>query len=271
MALPEPPKNETSPSGAALPKNETTPPETAAHNSEVQPKEAAPQKAKKRSRKRVIILAIIILLVSLALYFLFKAFLSPKPGGYGEMVDVNAPVKTPETGGESGLAAEDSVNLPLAEALKTGQAIASSENFDLLQINLEGSGTNVFDLAENEILELSRIKSELYIAKENDKSEIRAIISCRTNKRSYIEVAYSKSGEKDKKIIKDTDLGFSHVLAIPALDPDSVYKYSVNATDLNQAQVSSEQFVFYTGAGNISLVDILGSAAQKVFGWAIGN
>lgn len=250
-------------------KNEASPEETVS-NKETLPKEkeavsAEPAEPEKNGKKRIIIILIILLLVSAALFYLFKFALAPKPGSQPGPIDVSQPVKTIE------VAKDITPATTTTESAKSGQAIASSENFDLLQISLEGSGTNVYDFGENELFTLSNISSELYSAKQGDKSEIRAVVSCQTNKRSYIEVEYLKSGEKDKQVIRDEYLGFNHVLVIPALDPDSVYKYSISATDLNQTKVYSEQFVFYTGVGSISLVDILGNAVQKVFGWAIGN
>ncbi|MDD4900619.1 MAG: hypothetical protein PHS62_00700 [Patescibacteria group bacterium] len=239
--------------------NQTAPP-----NSEVQSKAAAPA-VKKISGKRIIIWTIIILLVALALYFLFKFFLSPKADDYGAAVDVNQQAKTIETSKDLG------PETAAPAIIQRAQAVASSENFDLMQISLEGSGTNVFDFEENNILELSDVASELYTVKQGEGNEIRAVISCRTNKRAYVEVEYLQSGEKDKKTVKDDYFGFGHTVVLPELNPDSVYKYSIRATDTSQAVVYSEQFVFYTGAGNISLVDILENAVQKVFGWAVGK
>lgn len=230
---------------------------------EALPKEPTLAEVKKKRKRRIVILIIILLILLPIFYYLFKSFLSPKSNSYGDAIDANLPVKTTDA----------SKNNPsvMAEPTELAKAIASSENFDMLQISLEGSATNVFDFGENEIFTLSNVASELYSTKEGDKSEIRALISCRTNKRSYVEVEYFKSGEKDKKTIKDSYLGYNHILVIPALDPDSVYRYSISATDLNQTKIYSEQFVFYTGVGNISLLDILGSAVQKVFGWALGQ
>jgi uncharacterized protein RhaS with RHS repeats len=59
------------------------------------------------------------------------------------------------------------------------------------------------------------------------------------------------------------------MVIITGLDADSVYRYSVKAVDPNGNKDSSDQFVFYTGAPNVSLMDVLGNATQKVFGWAM--
>jgi hypothetical protein len=261
----EPTKNENSPNQAvsrndatseAAPPNQADSPDQ--NEAKLKAKEAELAAEKKKRRRRMIILIIIILLLLPLFYFLFKIYLPPKK----EVINVQEPAKT----------VKQTVMLATTtEAAKRAKAVAQSENFDMMQINLEGSATNVFDFGENEILTMTNVTSELYSARQGDKSEIRAVISCQTNKRAYVEVEYYKSGEKDKKIVKDSFLGFSHMLLLPALDPDAVYRYSISATDLNQIKIYSEQYVFYTGPGNISLVDILGSAVQKVFGWTMGK
>ena len=219
---------------------------------------------KRGQRRRIIIWVIIIFLLLFGLYFLFEWFLSTKTKSLGNTISVNQPNNTFDISQNNSTA----TTTPLA---RKSDAIASSENFEMLQINLEGSGTSVFDFGENEIFSLSNVMSELYTTKEGDTTEIRAAISFQTNKRSYAEVEYYKSGEQVKKVFKDTYLGFNHTMVIPALDPDSVYRYAISATDINQTKIYSEQYVFYTGVGNISLVDVLSNAVQKVFGWTLGQ
>ena len=243
-------------------KNDVSPQQAAPKNNETLKEEAVLAKDKEKRGRRIMAWIIIILLLLLGLIFLLIMFLWPKQNIYGGKIDVKEPASTINA----------NQNLLLATttaAAKRAKAIAESENFEMLQINLEGSATNVFDFGETEIFTLSNVASELYTVKAAERTEIRAVISGQTNKRSYAEVEYYKSGEKDKKVFKDAYFGFNHILVIPGLDPDSVYRYSLSATDLNQTKIYSEQFVFYTGAGNISLLDVLGSAVQKVFGWAL--
>ncbi|HAI74520.1 MAG TPA: hypothetical protein DCS28_00590 [Candidatus Moranbacteria bacterium] len=149
--------------------------------------------------------------------------------------------------------------------------MASSENFSVAQINLnDGIGSDMTDFEQNPLLEISDIKSELYSIKDGDKNEVKAIISCKTSKKAFIEIEYFKSGEKTGRTIKDLYSGFTHTLTI-SVDIDSVYKYSIKATDVFGNEAKSEQLVFYTGAPNISLIDTLENAFRKVFGWALGG
>jgi hypothetical protein len=151
-------------------------------------------------------------------------------------------------------------------------ALASSENFNATQISVNGGigpSETLVDFEGGGLLSVSNVKSELYSVKDGDKSEVKAIISCQTNKKTSIEITYSKSGEKVAKVMKDVYYGLNHTLVIPALEADSVYRYSIKAKDPVGNIANSDQFVFYTGAPNISLMDVLGNATQKVFGWAM--
>ncbi len=151
-------------------------------------------------------------------------------------------------------------------------AIASSENFNATQISVNGGvglSDVLMDFENSGVLTVNNVKSELYTIKDGDKSEVKAIISCQTNKKTTIEISYFKSGEKTPKVMKDDFFGLNHMVIIPSLDADSVYRYSVRATDPSANSVNSDQFVFYTGAPNVSLMDVLGNATQKVFGWAM--
>lgn len=155
---------------------------------------------------------------------------------------------------------------------KKSEALAGSENFSATQISVNegvGSSDTLMDFENSGILTIDNVKSELYSIKDGDKSEVRALIDCQTNKKTTIEIEYLKSGEKNKKIIKDDFFGLKHLLIISALDADSVYRYSIKATDSTGNIASSDQFVFYTGAPNVSLMEVLSNATQKVFGWAM--
>ncbi len=151
------------------------------------------------------------------------------------------------------------------------QPILLSENFKMgqLTVNSNSNVANIGEFEESDILKINNIKSELYSIKEGDKDTNKAIISCNTTKRANIEVDYIKSGEKEVKTVNSEFYGMDHTIIISGLDPDSVYKYSVNAIDLVGNKVTSDQFVFYTGAPNVSLMTVLENATQKVFGWAM--
>lgn len=158
--------------------------------------------------------------------------------------------------------------------VKKQEALTSSENFNAFQFNINGGAgvsDSLVDFENSGLLAVSNVRSELYSIKDGEKDEVKAIVGCQTNKKTIIEVEYLKSGEKNAKIMKDDYFSLSHLVIVPALEPDSVYRYIVKAQDPIGNSVSSDQFVFYTGAPNISLMDVLSNATQKVFGWAMNK
>ncbi|MFA5962218.1 MAG: hypothetical protein WC848_06045 [Parcubacteria group bacterium] len=158
------------------------------------------------------------------------------------------------------------------QAIVGSGAVFSSENFKATQLALDdGAGFGLVDFDENTLLKIGDIKSELYSIKEGDKTEIKGLINCSTTKRAKAELEYFKSGTTDAKTIKEQSYGTQHSWVIAGLDADSVYKYSLRSTDVSGSKISSEQFVFYTGAPNVSLIDVLSNAVRKVFGWALGG
>jgi hypothetical protein len=158
------------------------------------------------------------------------------------------------------------------QAIVGSGAVFSSENFKATQLALDdGAGFGLVDFDENTLLKIGDIKSELYSIKEGDKTEIKGLINCSTTKRAKAELEYFKSGTTDAKTIAEQAYSTQHSWVIAGLDADSVYKYSLRAMDVSGNEISSEQFVFYTGAPNVSLIDVLSNAVRKVFGWALGG
>jgi hypothetical protein len=157
---------------------------------------------------------------------------------------------------------------------KKERAFASSESFNTLQMTASGGGISapkeeVVDFEDGGLLEVSDIKSELYTIKDGDRSEVKAIISCQTNRKTTLEIEYFKSGEKITRMMQDVFPSSNHITILSSLDTDSVYRYSVSALDSKGNIANSDQFVFYTGAPSVSLMDTLSNATQKVFGWAM--
>jgi hypothetical protein len=156
---------------------------------------------------------------------------------------------------------------------KNEKALASSESFSAMQISANGGGVGnseeLVDFEDSGLLRVEDIKSELYTIKDGDKSEVKAIISCQTNRKATLEIEYFKSGEKNKHVMKDVFFSSNHITILSSLDTDSVYRYAVSALDSRGNKVTSDQFVFYTGAPSVSLMDTLSGATQKVFGWAM--
>jgi hypothetical protein len=143
-----------------------------------------------------------------------------------------------------------------------------SEDFKIRQINISGSLNVDLEMGdENSPLAISAVKNEVFSSREED--EIKSVVSWKTNRLSISEVEYSKNGEDWMKNVKEDGFGVEHSVMLPALDADSVYSLIINGRDRDGDKISSEKFAFYTGAPNISFIDVLEEASGKLFGWAM--
>jgi hypothetical protein len=151
---------------------------------------------------------------------------------------------------------------------ETKDKFLTSEDYKIRQLSV---GDNmVTDLnSEDEAMPLviADIKSGIYGAK--DKDETSMVLDWKTNKTSSCDISYYKKGDTASKISKEGDFVLSHTMVISNLDADSVYGYKIKCLDRWGNEKTSEEYVFYTGAPNVSFMDILGNAAGKLFGWAI--
>lgn len=144
----------------------------------------------------------------------------------------------------------------------------SSENYKITQLTIKGEGGMESDNENEEtILEISDVRSEVYSLK--DKDETRALISWKTNKSATSEMVYEKKAEKIEKKIKDSGYSLNHSVIIENLDADSIYGFKIKNVDKWGSEKGSDEYVFYTGAPNVSLIDVLENATTKLFGWAI--
>jgi hypothetical protein len=144
----------------------------------------------------------------------------------------------------------------------------SSEDYQITQLAIKGEG-GIESSSENETtaLEITDVRSEVYSLK--DKDETKALVSWKTNKSATSEMAYEKKAEKTEKKIKDNGYSLNHSAIIENLSADSIYGFKIKNIDKWGNEKESEEYVFYTGAPNVSLVDVLESATTKLFGWAI--
>jgi len=214
------------------------------------------QKIEDPEKKKIIKLAILIILLAVLIFIFKKSFVLEKNVDRALLNYV---------GQSTGVVLGEKDTILSANGLKS---VAASENYRLTQVNLGGVNAEVMDFTDSGLFQIGNIKSELYFSKEETQKETRAVISFDTSRQSYAEIEYFKNGDSDKNSIKSLNLGRSHVITIPELNSDSVYRYLIKAEDPSGNLAVSEQFVIYTGAAEISLVDILEEAARKVFGWA---
>lgn len=143
-----------------------------------------------------------------------------------------------------------------------------SENYKVSQVSIGGELLADFENSDKmSVLELMDIKNELFVTK--NKEEIKMLISWKTNKTTKGYIEYAKEGDSDFKKIEVNNNGLSHSALVSNLDPSSVYTYTITSQDKWGTEKKSDKYVFYTGAPNVSLIDVLENAAKKVFGWAM--
>lgn len=203
---------------------------------------------------------IILILFLIGLAFVFRDLYNLSPASEEAGVSVTQPAIMPIVNKKS-MVASSSTQLI--------EAVAASENFKITQVNFGEVVADVLDFSDSGIFQVSGIKSELYFSKGEGQKETRAVISFQTGRQSYAEIEYIKNGETIRKTVSDPYFDRNHIITLPTLDADSVYKYFIIAEDVEGNKIVSDQFVLYTGAAQISLVDILEEAARKVFGWAM--
>jgi hypothetical protein len=146
----------------------------------------------------------------------------------------------------------------------------SSEDYKINQFVIIGEGgTETSSENENTILEILNVRSEVYSLKGKD--ETKALVVWKTNKSSISEIAYKKRGENIEKIIKENEYNLSHSQIIENLDADSIYSFKIRNIDKWGNEKVSDEYVTYTGAPNVSFIDVLENATTKLFGWAMKN
>jgi hypothetical protein len=154
------------------------------------------------------------------------------------------------------------------ESSAQNETVYRSENFSAHQITF-GGDTIVSQNEEQRDLSVYEVKSELLTTKS--KEEIKLAVTWKTNRTTRCEIEYQKSGEKNGKKIGEEKFGYSHQAIIGKLNPSTAYTFTIRARDKWGNEKLSERFAFYTGAPNISIIDMLTGAVKDTFGWAVGK
>ncbi|OGI26233.1 MAG: hypothetical protein A3J76_01475 [Candidatus Moranbacteria bacterium RBG_13_45_13] len=141
-----------------------------------------------------------------------------------------------------------------------------SENYQSRQLTFGGDVIVPQGMAQRE-LELYDIKSELLTTK--DKDETKLIVFWKTTRLAKCDLKYQRTGEgKGKHIIEDK-YNYSHSAVLAGLNPSTAYTFTIVTRDNWGNEKESEHFAFFSGAPNISIIDMLTQAARDTFGWAM--
>src|SRR4030042_6296575 len=146
------------------------------------------------------------------------------------------------------------------EGQSSGDAMFGSENYNVPQI---GTGSVVLNYtsAENQWpLEVGETKNEIFSDKKKNYKKLNLAWS--TTKPTKCELKYAQSGSAAEKVFKEDDYSMSNSAMIEKLDSASTYNYTIVARDRWGNEKESDKFAVYTGAPELSFLDLLGGALQ---------
>jgi hypothetical protein len=165
-------------------------------------------------------------------------------------------------GDEGSVLADTAENAPSAD-----QAVAKSENFRVGQIVFAGESDLLMDETDPSPLKIDGVQGQ--IVSKKGKKEMQLVIIWKTNKPTSGEVVYGKNrSENGKKIAEDT-YGTNHGVVIPNLSQGTTYLYTIHAKDRFGNDVKSDTYAMFTGAQQLSLIDLIANAARDTFSWAV--
>jgi hypothetical protein len=150
-----------------------------------------------------------------------------------------------------------------------GSANYQSENFRVGDIAIGGEAEFLLVEDTPEPLSISSISGEAFT--EKNKSEVKLLISFKTNKLAKSVVAYSRGVGQSEKMVDEEDYSLNHSIIISGLDQASTYIYTIVSHDRFGNAAASDRHAVYTGSKTASLFDLIADAIRDIFGWAINK
>jgi len=141
----------------------------------------------------------------------------------------------------------------------------ASQNFRTPQITFGGDAITAASGQQANAPEILNMRSELLLTKTDQ--QVKFVLSWKTNKLCQSSIEYTKEGQAEGKIVTDDSFGFVHSVELAPLNYGTSYSYAVTARDKWGTEIKSDKLAFYTGAQNVSIFDLLGSAFKDMFGW----
>lgn len=142
----------------------------------------------------------------------------------------------------------------------------ASQNFRTPQITFGGDAIAMPAGQQSVAPEIQDMRSELLTTKTDQ--QVKFLLTWKTNKLCRSTIGYTKEGQADEKSISDDSFGFIHSVEIAPLNYSTSYSYMVTARDKWGNEIKSDKLAFYSGAPNVSILDLLGGAFKQMFGWA---
>jgi hypothetical protein len=141
----------------------------------------------------------------------------------------------------------------------------ASENFRAPQISFGGEAITFPSGQQALSPEIQNLRSELLTTKGDQ--QVKFILSWKTNKPCLSSIDFKKEGASENKTISEDGYGFIHSAVLSPLNYSMTYSYAVTAKDKWGNTTQSDKLAFYTGAPNVSILDLLGGAFKDMFGW----
>lgn len=146
-------------------------------------------------------------------------------------------------------------------------AVAKSENFRVGQIAFAGESDFLLDQTDASPLKIDGVQGQIVTKK--GKKDMQLVIVWKTNKPTSGEVIYGKNrGDNGSHVSEDT-YGMNHGVVISNLAQGTTYLYTIHAKDRFGNDVKSDTYAMFTGAEQLSLIDLIANAAKDTFSWAI--
>ncbi len=224
--------------------------------------ESSTQKPKKNAPK-ILSLSLLFVLVSFAVVVTVQVARSFSFSGFFSHPIADAPV----TG-----QADEPVGKVLAETDEQVRpnallASASSENFRAGEIAIGGESDFLLDTRDVNDLKIEGVRSEVVVEKGG--KNVRLVVVWKTTRPTLGEVRYGKSRIENNKKVSEEVYSSNHGAIISGLEQATTYLYTIKAYDRFGNEVESDAYAVYTGAKNVSLVDLISNAAKDVFSWAV--
>lgn len=224
--------------------------------------ESSTQKPKKNAPK-ILSLSLLFVLVSFAVVVVFQAARNVSLSGLFSSPVTDVPVFGMANENAGIVLAETDEQIPANVLL----ASASSENFRAGEIAIGGEADFLLDERDVNELKIEGVRSEVVVEKGG--KNVRLVVVWKTTRPTLGEVRYGKSRIEIGKKVTEEVYSANHGAIISGLEQAATYLYTIKAYDRFGNEVESDAYAVYTGAKNVSLVDLISNAAKDVFSWAI--
>ena len=149
-----------------------------------------------------------------------------------------------------------------------GPPAFQSENLRVPHISIGGEGIVYLPAGgEQTAITIEDLKSQIFTDK--NKKDKKLLVSWKTSKAASCSLEFEKAGGPPKQGKEEGNFGYDHSVLIEPLENSTTYNYTVKATDKWGNQNISDKFAIYTGAAEVSFLDLIANAFKDVFGWAM--